>query len=66
MNKLESIASENDFVEILGERGNFCAIIRNPETGQIVDRLYAATETGIRAQIIKFVYSTMPMGYEKY
>jgi len=66
VSKLEKISKENDFVRILQKGEKFVGIIYHPDTGEEVERVHADTERGVRALIIKFTYSTIPMGYDKY
>ena len=66
MSKLDKIKQENDFVRILKRGEKFVGIIYHPDTGEEIERVHADSERGVRALVIKFTYSTIPMGYEKY
>lgn len=61
--KLKLIESENEIFKIMRDGTGFVGIVYHPETGQEVQKFYSASEQGIRTQLIKFIYSTIPMVY---
>jgi hypothetical protein len=66
MSKLEKIKDENDFVRIERTGNGFVGIIYHPDTGYEIERVYSDTERGVRTLIIKFTYSTLPVGPGNY
>lgn len=65
-NKLELIASENNVFKIMQDGAGYVGIVYHPDTGREVEKFYSGSESGVRLQLIKYIYSTIPMGYEKY
>lgn len=64
--KFELIASENDIFKIMRDGAGFVGIVFHPDTGREVQKFYSGSEIGVRMQLIKFIYSTKSMNYEKY
>jgi hypothetical protein len=61
MDKLKLIQDENHFVRIERAGNGFVGIICHPDTGYEIERVYSDTERGVRAKIVRFTYSTLPM-----
>lgn len=65
-NKFEIIGMENDIFKIMKDGTGYVGIVYHPETGRELEKFYSGSENGVRMQLVKYIYSTIPMGYEKY
>lgn len=62
--KYHAINSEGGLFEIVREGNKFTGTIRHPVTGEFIYKLSALSERDLRSQLIKFIYSTIPMVYK--
>lgn len=63
--KLEQIAAENDIFRIMRDGSGYVGIVYHPDTGVPIKKLYSGNEAGLRLQLIKYIYTTIPMSYEE-
>lgn len=63
--KLEQIAAENDIFRIMRDGSGYVGIVYHPDTGQQLEKFHAGSEQAVRLQLIKYIYSTIPMSYNR-
>lgn len=66
MSNLQSIFDENNIFKIERDGSGYIGIVYHPDTGRELQKFYSGSERGVRMQVIKYVYSTLPMGREMY
>lgn len=66
MSNLQSIFDENNIFKIEQDGSGYIGIVYHPDTGRELQKFYSGSERGVRMQVIKYVYSTLPMGREMY
>lgn len=66
MDKTQILLEESNMVKIMPDGRGFIGIVYDPDTGKELEKFYSGSERGVRMQLIKYIYSTVPVGYEKY
>ena len=61
MTKFDNLIAQNDVFKIMRDGSGYVGIIYHPETGREVEKFYSGSESGVRLQLIKYIYSTIPM-----
>ena len=63
--KFEQMVGENDVFKIMRDGSGYVGIVYHPDTGQQVEKFHAGSEQAVRLQLIKYIYSTVPMSYDR-
>jgi hypothetical protein len=65
MGKFEQMADENDVFRIMRDGSGYVGIVYHPDTGKQVEKFHAGSEQAVRLQLIKYIYSTIPISYNR-
>lgn len=65
MSKFEQMADENDVFKIMRDGSGYVGIVYHPDTGQQLEKFHAGSEQAVRLQLIKYIYSTIPVGSDR-
>lgn len=65
MSKFEQIAMENDIFRIMRDGSGYVGIVYHPDTGVPIKKFHSGNEAGLRLQLIRYVYTTIPISYEE-
>lgn len=65
MTKFDNLITQNDVFKIMRDGSGYVGIVYHPDTGQQLEKFHAGSEQAVRLQLIKYIYSTIPMSYNR-